>query len=184
MRLNYGSTPYETTNRGDKIYTGPVDLKSLVGEEAVGAATEISNQSDLTYQGAKEWNIWEEESKYFRPEWRQEGNSLVYLFYDVAGPYPQYRYDDPTAVRINEKGHKVPLVQHGENVFLGGKFPEILNGVAAHVFLPLIHRMRMEETILAWRLDVPAAATKLAYREKFTNSFFRILDATCGGMLR
>lgn len=170
------------TRQQRTIETRPVSLESFMGSDAGFARNTLSESvlEPMRYEGAREWNTWEKENPHFRPEWRADGSALVFLFYDTEGPNPQHRYDDPTAFRVNERGHVVPDVVHGKHVYLGGGFERLLLDVCTLVFAPLNVKLSFEELLLAWRLEIPNAATVPLKMRHYVQRLLDILDVNCG----
>ena len=175
----------------------PIRLDDVLGEDAAAAARGLLSQAaseEMLYKGAKPWEVLPMTNYiYFRPEWRVGGEreesedgtprhlALIHLFYAPRGlgPFVQDRFDDPTAVVKNDKGHLIPLVEHGEGWVLTEDFAKILRVVAREIYKGMSVKIRRVEEISAIEVFVPNAATAVHLRQRYVEEFYALLRDYC-----
>ncbi|MCA8938787.1 MAG: hypothetical protein KDB07_03215 [Planctomycetes bacterium] len=156
----------------------PIDLSKVMGAEAAQATTDELKTAvgdDLKFDGKKIWHRLERPT--MRIEWREEGDKLIFSFYHPEGPDPMLRHDDPTAVRIDERGNEVVDVAHGRPIGLPDAFGDLLPKVCDYVFEKLGYTFGYVDETCAWRVEVPGVSHRLVMRKRYTTDFFDILCA-------
>ena len=152
------------------IYEKP-DWKKITPVLEEAAKTQLHNMGPVRWMRVDRY-------PHFRIEWRMDNGDLVYNFYHPQGPDPMLGFDDPHAVRINEKGHKVVDVHHGDNVALPPEFQPFLEKICDYLFTA--HKNRSIDYVpdtLSFQLRVVGAARNPLAMEHYTHDFFEILHA-------
>lgn len=180
-----------------KQHLEPINLDEVLGEETAQAARKLLDQGakeEMLYKGAKPWEVQRNVNYiFFRPEWRVGGEgevedngdtrhlALIHLFYAPRGlgPFVQDRYDDPTAVRENERGHVVPLVEHGEGWVLTEDFAKILRLVTKEIYNGMHVRIRRVVEIGAIEVVIPNAGTVVHRRQRYVEEYYALLRDYC-----
>lgn len=139
-------------------------------KEKAEAVTEELNElftnKGFAFQGAKTWNRYDE-SPYFRAEWREDGDNLVYNFYHPDGPDMQKGFEDPTAE-----------IDQGEDAALSDEVVALIEAVVKTLIANNVrYNMEYIPEALCWQLTLLGRASNLMARDLYTQGLFDTLHA-------
>jgi hypothetical protein len=135
-------------------------------EEVTEELQELFDKKAFAFGGVKSWHR-HDESPYFRAEWREEGDDLVYNFYHADGPDMQKGFDDPDSE-----------IDQGEDASLSEEVAQLIEAVVKAVIGDNVrYEMEYIPEALCWQLKLLGRATNIMARDLYTKGLFDTIHA-------